>query len=142
MIFLSSYNELSKRYGVFEEDEIVGWLYLTAPNSEQPVADVFVYTLTEPISEASVDRLKSENGRGPPPLSREYANELSVRTNVTEDDLSFEWSRDGESICLLIHTRPVAMIIKNKKRGYSVGLAYSGPYGEPWNAELFRLTFT
>lgn len=37
---ISDYNEISKRWTVFEDDGISGWLYLTEPNSKKPIADV------------------------------------------------------------------------------------------------------
>lgn len=77
----------------------------------------------------------------PPPLASEYASIDAVVMDAQPEDFSLRWSPDGESIALLRKEKPLAMIVSRWKRGHSTALSKSGPYGEPWDEELFRATF-
>jgi hypothetical protein len=42
---------------------------------------------------------------------------------------------------VLIGQEPVSFLLVAEKRGYSKGISKSGPFGEPWNQELFERYF-
>ena len=128
---------ISKRSAIFEDDGKSGCLYLTAPNDLRPTSDVWVYNRIPAPNPSDVHNFRP----GPPPAPIGHANDNAMCSNPQSSSWSFLWSRDGESVSLLIDEQPLAFIIASSQRGYSRNLLARGPWGSPWNSDVFDATF-
>lgn len=105
-IFLSHNNKSSGRWAVFEDDGVSGWLYLTNPNDQKPIADCWIYNRIQAIEPAEI----LEYRNGPPPASSEYACLGALIFDVVEKDIQIRWSDDGNAVSLLINEIPMGYI--------------------------------
>jgi hypothetical protein len=136
-IFLSEQNQVSRRWGILEDDGKSAWLYITEREEESIVADAFVYNRVDPIQKSKI----REHRGGPPPICETYASTEAQMGNPVRGQFSLFWSRDGESVAVLSHSNPIAMIINTKKFGYSKAVAVDGPWGHPWDQDLYDRIF-
>ena len=136
-LFLDSQHPTSKRFGVFEDNGISAWLYLTEPSTRKPVADAWVYNR---VPAPTTKEIQSYRG-GPPPAAIGYASDDALCHTPSEHEWSFIWSTDGESVAIARNGMPVACIATAQKPGYSRELIKDGPWGNPWSDELFERTF-
>jgi hypothetical protein len=81
---------ISRRNAVFDDDGISAWLYLTRPNSEEPVRDCWLYNRIAPPPYSEIDRYRG----GQPPAPAGYA---AVADTFT--DWSTNAERQSTSLC-------------------------------------------
>jgi hypothetical protein len=134
--FISEQNPTSHRRAVFEDDGISGWLYLTEPESQKPIADSWIYNRVS-VKE-SAEEYMSRGTAPPAPLS--YAGP-DAEMAADESDFSLLWAGDGESVALFINRSLVGFIVSGGPRGYSRNLVKEGPWGIPLDEELYRTVF-
>lgn len=133
-------NPRSRRTAILaEEGKHSVWLYLTDAGESTPARDAFVRSLVPPISRAELSGYKDSGG--PPPICEGFANPDSSSPDLS-GKIQLRWSRDGESVAIVVDQAPLAMIVAGSPRGYSRAILRSGPWGEPWNEELFVRTFS
>jgi hypothetical protein len=139
--FHSEQHPLSRRWAVFEDDGVSGWLYLTAPNEERPIADCWVYNRI-PASTAETSRAYMERGSAPP-ASAEYIDSEAHYTGAEQPLVQFVWAGDGESVAVLIDHLTLGAIIAGggPGGGFSRHLTRPGPWGKPWNESVAVSTF-
>lgn len=136
-VFISEQHPVSYRWAVVEDDGLSVWLYLTAPDSEDIVADCWVYNRI-----ASSEHAASYIARGvAPPASSEVIGTDAFIQTINSLDFCLEWSRDGESVALLFNKSPVGLIVSGYKRGYSRNLNQVCAWGSPLNETLYHSVF-
>jgi hypothetical protein len=123
-IFISQKNSISLRWAIFEDDGYSGWLYLTLPDEEKPIADCWIYNRIEAPEPTEIKQFKN----WPPPATSEYASSDSILSNPDETEFIFKWSKDGNSVALIFNNIPFGYIICNRKLGFSRNLIKSGPW--------------
>ena len=131
-LFVSSLSGASARKAVVAETPSSAWLYMTAPNGKEPVADCFLYNTGQPWSHAEDE---------PPPLDATFAAEYTVRLPVTEDDVEILWSPAGDAVAVRIHGEFVGFIGPDDLRGYSRSVKEDCDWARPFDVELFRRLF-
>jgi hypothetical protein len=139
--FHSEQHPLSRRWAVFEDDGVSGWLYLTAPNEERPVADCWVYNrISAPTTETS--RTYAELG-SPPPASVDYVDGEAQYTGAEPPQVQLVWAGEGESVAVLIDHVALGAIIAGGGPGEGISrhLTRPGPWGKPWNESVAFSTF-
>ena len=129
---------VSARSVILEDNGNSAWLYLTLKSGEGIEKDAFAYSPIEPIEELNKEELAKGN---PPTLYRKIASEYAVINSAKETDFYFKWSTDGESIAVLYKNKPIAMIHKEHKRGFSNALTQASSFGEPWNQKVYSSEF-
>jgi hypothetical protein len=137
-IFLSSKNSISNRWAIFKEDESSAWFYITEANQQKPIADCWVYNkVIAPKSLAEVQKYRNS----PPPAILENVAKDYLRSDIIESQISFLWSKDGNSVSVLIEGYPMGYILSGEKRGYSRNLISNCAWGNVFNEEKFLLHF-
>jgi hypothetical protein len=64
-----------------------------------------------------------------------------VLPDLTSGRLSIRWGSDGVSVAALLDGEPYSLIIATEKKGYSKAVKNSGPWGKPWQQELYEARF-
>lgn len=136
-LFLSVRCAVSDRHAILEDDGFAVWLYLTSPADTKPAADCLVYSVVPPTEELVTPHGTS----GPPILLRRFASEVGLQPEVPANSLCFEFSPDGESVAVFLRGQPWAFIARDERRGYSKSVSAVGPFGQPWNQQLFDELF-
>jgi hypothetical protein len=139
--FHSERHPISRRWAVFEDDGVSGWLYLTAPDEERPVADCWVYNRI-PAPTAEMARGYAESG-SPPPACVDYVGPEALYTGADRPQVQLRWAEDGESVAVLIDQVALGAIIAGggSGGGFSRHLTRPGPWGQPWNERAVFSTF-
>ncbi|CAG0944281.1 hypothetical protein ANRL1_01662 [Anaerolineae bacterium] len=137
-LFLEDQHPTSRRFAIFEDDGTSAWLYITKPDMQTPVADVWVYNRipAPPTEEVPLYR------GGPPPAPVGYARDTAFCRCPTAYEWSFIWSRDGESVAITKDGVAVACIVAAQKPGHGRELMKNGPWGNTWSEELFLSVFS
>ncbi|HCE2442232.1 TPA: hypothetical protein NGU06_004518 [Vibrio parahaemolyticus] len=138
-LFLSSYNNVSDRYAILDEFDQSGVLYLTKPESQKPERDAVAYIQYDPVSEDTWNQ-KMRAGE-PPQLHEGLASEIAVIVKTEEQDFSFLWSADGNSVALLYKSAPIAFVTQSEKYGFSKAVVSDSPIVSAWNSKKFNELF-
>jgi hypothetical protein len=137
-IFIEEKNTVSGRFAILEENGSSAWLYLTPSSGKGIEKDAFVYSPIEPHKE--LDKKSIEDGN-PPVLIEGVASDTAVIKNVKKENISFSWSKNGESVVVLFNGNPIAMILESTKQSYSKALKKASFFGSPWDQELYNKVF-
>ena len=137
-LFISWYNETSRRHAILSDDGTTAWLYLHNPTQDTvqtgPVEIAcFVYNRIEPIIETEVQQYRPS----PPPITKRYASQSAVCRQPDTHDWTIVWSNDGESAVLKKDGIPWCFIELATKRKRSKGIEIEGPWGAPWSEEAY-----
>ena len=138
-LFLSSYNEVSERYAILDEFDESGMLYLTEPQTQKPERDAVAYIQYAPVSKETWKQ-KMRSGE-PPQLPLGLVSKTAVIEKTVEQDFSFQWSADGNSVALLYRTAPIAFVTKSEKYGFSKAVVSDSPVVSVWSSEKFSELF-
>tara|TARA_Y100000588_G_C14166928_1_gene887334 strand:- start:243 stop:740 length:498 start_codon:yes stop_codon:yes gene_type:complete len=138
-LFLNSYNEVSERYAGLDEFNLSGVLYLTKPKSQEPIRDAVAYIQYEPLSQKAW-RQKVVVGE-PPTLHKGQVSKIAIIEKASEQDFSFLWSTDGNSVALLYRSEPIAFVTQSKKYGFSKAVVSDSPVVSAWDSTLFVQLF-
>jgi hypothetical protein len=130
--FVTSLSGASARQAIVEESHASAWLYMTAPNGEQPVADCFLYNTGE---------VWSGDRDAPPPLDPAYASDYHVKLPVSEDDIQIVWSVSGDAVAVRIHGQFVGFIGPHDLQGYSRSVKENCEWAHPFDVDLLRRLF-
>jgi len=113
------------------------WLYLTDSAAENPVADCWLLnTIPSPES------LEGYRSEGAPPAIRQFVVPRTESDAPLESDVRLLWANDGNSVAVLVNEVPLGFIAKGCKHGYSKNLLASGPFGMPFDQELYQRLFS
>lgn len=134
-LFLTETHPRTGRSAVLEDDGLAGWLYLLA-DSGRIDRDAWVYNRIVPP-----EKPLRPTGGGPPPATREYADQEAVLDDPSSSRWTFAWSADGESVAVLCNGRAMAAILAGFSHGHSLLLRKKGPWGAPLTVELLRKVF-
>ena len=138
-IFINSYNNLSDRFAILDEQDESAVLYLSEKGSQKPIKDAFAYMRIEPID---IDSWKNRMRAGEPPvLHKKLASKQAVILMTKESDFSFTWSNDGNSVFLRYLNKPIAFVSIGETLGFSKSVVKDSPIVNQWNEELFSSLF-
>ena len=132
-LFLSARSTVSGRHAILEDDGFAVLLYLTTPTDTKPAADCFVYSVVPPTDEL----VTPQDTGGPPILLRRFASERALQPDVPANSHRLEFSPDGHSVAVFIRGEPWAFIARDEPLGHSKSISAAGPFGQPWNHQLF-----
>ena len=86
----------------------------------------------------SLSEFKSSyKGEGAPPLVVEYSTDNAVIADISCDRLEILWLTDGVSPLAVLDNAPFSLIIKGQNKGYSKAIKVDGPWGHPWDNDLY-----
>ncbi len=128
---------VSKRWAIFEDDDVCAYLYLTKPNAMVPVRDCWIYNRIDPPPMSSLAMYED----GPPPACVGFADTTSVIREPNNPSIKFVWGQFGESVAILIGEVPMAFVSELMKAGCSKNLLQDGPWGETWEEDKFKMFF-
>jgi hypothetical protein len=131
--YLSFQSTVSGRHATVEDDGYSAWLYLTSQREYQIVATCFVYSRVE-LPEYRVTPFGTN---APPLLIRQLGSEVAVQPNVAVESLRIQFSTDGNSAIVFLRDEPWAFVVCDQKLGYSKSLSVAGPFGYPWDEQLY-----
>ena len=135
--YLSFVSNASGRHATLEDDGYSAWLYLTSQSEYRVIADCLVYSRVEPP-----DHRIHPSGRGSPPLLlRQFASSVAVQPHVPVEILRLQFSVDGNSAVVFLRNEPWTFVTYDQKHGYSKSLSVSGPFGHPWDEQLYSERF-
>jgi len=113
------------------------WTYLTAPSSMTPVSDGWLLNLIDaPDSLANY----KDNGQVPP-VTQRFTSQPNAMTAPATEVLSSIWSEDGEAVAVLVGDRALVFLQSSRKTGFSHFLSAAGPFGDPFDHDLFKQLF-
>ena len=135
--YLSFHSNASGRHATLEDDGFSAWLYLTGQSKYEIIATAFVYSRVE----LPKFRIMPFGENGLPLLIREYATSVAVQPSVPADSLRLDFSSDGNSAVVLLRVEPWTFITYDQERGYSKSLSVAGPFGRPWDEQLYHEHF-
>ena len=135
--YLSFRSDASGRHVTLEDDGYSAWLYLTSQSKYEVIATAFVYSRVE-LPEY---RVMPFGRSGPPLLLRQFGTSVAVQRSVAQDSLRIQFSHDGNSAVVLLHGEPWAFVTYDQKDGYSKALSVAGPFGYPWDDQLYHEHF-
>ncbi len=132
---------VSSRWAVFEDDGITGFLYLTPPDEQRPIADCWLYNRIEPPPDEEAQSY-AESGT-PPPATISYAGPHARYAPSAPPHVHFIWSRDGESVAVAVDGEVLGFItlVGRRAQSYSRKLARDGGGGNTWDEHLFHSLF-
>lgn len=128
-----------ERYAILDEFEESGMLYLTKPQTQKPERDAVAYIQYAPVSKETWKQ-KMRSGE-PPQLHEGLVSKTAVIEKTVEQDFSFQWSADGNSVALLYRTAPIAFVTKSEKYGFSKAVVSDSPVVSVWSSEKFSELF-
>ncbi len=135
--YLSFRSNASGRHATVEDDGYSAWLYLTRQTKYEVVVTVFVYSRVE-LPEFKVMPFGKN---GPPLLLRQFGTAVAVQKQVPEAALRIKFSHDGNAAVVFLRGEPWAFVVYDQMRGHSKSISKSGPFGMPWDEQLFREYF-
>jgi hypothetical protein len=135
--YLSFVSNASGRHATLEDDGYSAWLYLTSQSKYEVIATCFVYSRVE----LPEHRVTPFGTSAPPLLIRQHATSVAVQPNVPAESLRLEFSPDGNSAVVFLRGDPWAFITYDQKHGYSKSLSVAGPFGYPWDEQLYHEHF-
>jgi hypothetical protein len=136
-LFLSERHIISKKAVVLVDEGTSVWCYLTEPGESRPIADCWLLNTIE--APENVDALTQEESA--PPATRLFVTDSAQRALPAAEAVSFQWSKDGESVAVYIEQELLGFIAGNDCRGYSANLRKEGPFGSPLDHDLFSNLF-
>jgi hypothetical protein len=130
---LEWFNDTSRRFAVFEDDGTSAWLYLTAPDSHKPIADIWIHNRT---SAPHATEIAAYRG-GPPPAAIGFADDSAICHAPDEHEWTLDWHLGGECVILIQDGIPIAMLTASDRKGWCRNLLRNGPWGNVWSNELY-----
>jgi hypothetical protein len=137
-LFLKERNPASGRHAVLEDDGTCAWLYLTEPNGNRPVADVWVYNR---VPAPRMEQVASYRP-SPPPAAIDYVSEAACLASPLKHRWHFLWSRSGDAVVLFRDDEARAFLLARQKHGYSRLLERDGPWGLSWSNQVYAAEFS
>ena len=141
-ILLRGQHPVSKRHAILEDDGRCAYLYITAPDKEEPVSQVWVYNRAGVPKGGFMNMVKMVFKGTPPPAAAEYVTGSSELKSPKAKQWELRWSKDGNAVALLEDKVPAAFVPANERPGYSRGIAKdSNLYGRAWSDPVYRQLF-
>jgi hypothetical protein len=111
------------------------WLYLTSPDGSQIVSDCWLQNLiSAPIS---IQEFREK--RTAPPATQEFV--FHPEPGPVPSEIDFIWASDGGAVAIQFDGVTMGFIDCRCKFGFSRNLIKEGPFGFPFDPELFASLF-
>jgi len=134
-VYVDSVNPTGLHQCIVEGDGRTVWMYLHDLQTRQVIADSPLCSLVQPMTLA---QFKKTHKRGDaPPLVEEYSTGQALVPDLTSASIILRWGKDGISVVAFLEGEPFSMIVAGEKNGYSRALSKEGPWGHPWDEEVF-----
>ena len=138
-IYLSSVSPNGLHQCVIDGNAHSVRMYLHDLEQNCVLADAPICSLIEPIS---YDEFKKTYKRGDtPPFVKGYVTDSAIIPDIENSRLNIQWAHDGISVVASIDDEPFSMIIQSRKISYSKAIKQSGPWGNPWDEEIYNEIF-
>jgi len=122
---------------VFNESHSI-WLYISEPNNTKIAADCWLLnTIETPESLSDFTSHKS-----PPPATAKFVSKQAQGNLPSSSQIKFLWSNNGQSVAVIIGSETLGFIAQNSPRGFSKHIKLSGPFGDPFEIELYKSLFS
>jgi hypothetical protein len=130
-------HSVSGNYAYLDDDGDSAWLYLTGRGGLGIVADCWLY------NRRNFDRsdLSSWPRDRPPPAPNDSIEARALRASPPPDAVSFLWNSGGDSVAVSVEEEVLGFIAAGSKRGHSLYLRTTGPWGSPFDGALFKRIF-
>jgi hypothetical protein len=134
-LFVSQRHPGSRRRAIVEDDGRAAWLYLTRPDSSEPIADCWLYNrVPAPAGcEAGQD--------DPRVVPASHVASPAPFPATAEPAVQLRWSEDGESVAVSIDGRLAGFIANAAGPGYSAQLRLGGAFGNVLDDDLYAALF-
>ncbi len=138
-IYISSVNPDESHQCTIDGDSKTVWMYLYDLEGSSVLSDSPICSLISPID---YNIFKKTYKRGDTPqLVKEYASDRAIIYDISNSRLAINWADDGVSVVASIDNEPFSFVVQGKKMGYSKAIRQSGPFGNPWNEQLYKKVF-
>lgn len=128
----------SRRWAVVGDEGDSVWLYLTAPDSQRPIADCWLLNTIPAPDDVSAYRAS----KSAPAATREFAGPHARGVVPEARAVRFQWSADGESVAVVVADELLGFIAAGQPRGFSRHLIAEGPFGHPLDQRLYADLFS
>ena len=135
-LFISSDSVNGKLSLVIEEDKFSIWAYIYDMKARRVSSSCFLFSKIKPLLKLDYSKLDSES---PPPLTIEFANDLSVIKKVDENDFEIAWQINNDSALVYFKSQLICYLEVGENRGYTKTLNKDGLYGNKWKYNIEEL---
>ena len=126
-MFITNYNQITGRTLIIEEDENVGWAYITKPFCVEIHTDCWLYNKIDNIYRIDISKFKNM----PPPAPVEVLINGYVSYNcLDENSLSVHWSECGNVVHIYLNNSILAIIDILKKESFNINLSVDCEWGK------------
>lgn len=126
-MFITNYNQITGRTLIIEEDENVGWAYITKPFCAEIHTDCWLYNKIDNIHRIDISKFKNM----PPPAPVEVLIDGYVPYNsLDENSLSFHWSECGNIVHIYLNNSILAIIDVLKRESFNINLSIDCEWGK------------
>ncbi|WMJ75487.1 hypothetical protein RCC89_20330 [Cytophagaceae bacterium ABcell3] len=129
-IFITTYDEESKRSVVIDEDDHAIWAYLTLPDAMEVDFPGFICSVKQPVSEVEDPSIYFKQGVAPP-ITKSFSNEFTFLPEVKASQFSVEWDEQASHVKVLVNAQVFLVMDYVNRCSYSKGLSSESPYGLP-----------
>ena len=130
-LLIRTTSAVSGRTAVVSEEDDSVWLYLTAPGSNRPERDCWLFNKPSAPSEPDMAIYRARSA--PPPAPARFIVPAGVREPPDERRWTFAWSPAGDAVVVAVDGLPIGFASMGESRGLSRFLARSGPWGAAWD---------
>ena len=127
----TNYSAVIENYGYYY------WVSIHHGESSSALFSCFLWSNKSPIPKSEIPA--SFNGN--PPISEEYASDRAIISGFSTSSLKIIWSDNGKTAAILMDQEPVCVCDVPNKKGYSISIKKSGPYGLPWDENIYNEKF-
>lgn len=129
MIYIQEKNPFTDEALVVEEDENSIWIYRV--DNENKIVQDALFCSTGKLVDNSAE-IKEAISRGlAPPLLKSFANELSIQTGLTVDDITIKWL-SADEVEVSLRSQPFVKLNNATKETFSLAVNKDGPFGKAW----------
>jgi hypothetical protein len=130
-------HSVSGRCAIVDDDGDSAWLLLTDGDGSKVVADCWLYNRRH----FARTELATWPRDRPPPAPDDAIDREALRSTPLLDEITFVWDTAGDAVAVSAQEEVLGFIAPGSRRGHSLFLRESGPWGAPFDGELFQRLF-
>ena len=130
-------HSVSGRCAIVNDDGDSAWLLLTDGDGHKIIADCWLYNRRH-FDRAELATWPHDR---PPPAPDDAIDPGALRTMPLLDAIAFVWDRAGDGVAVIAQGQVLGFIAPGSRRGHSQFLRESGPWGVPFDGDLFERLF-
>ncbi len=126
-MFITAYNEVNGRTLIIEEDEHVGWAYITKPFCTEIYVDCWLYNKICNVKRIDISKFRNT----PPPAPTEVLTDKNVAfNNLNKKNLSFNWNESNSIVDIYLNGSILAVIDVEKRETFNIYLSTDCEWGK------------